>query len=235
MTQRAYQPTPPSPGTLDDDSAPASLDLVAALSHDLRGALTTVAGALQTLARHHDGPADPQLQQVIRSGLDGSDRMKRLLDDFLVAAGVLFGDVEVHPRAMDPGALLGPALRADPRLQGRVVVRSATDPRMVHLDPGHLVRLVRELVWCRIVAGSPKASVDVAVGSGRVVVVVVGDALPIAGDPARLRLGERIAGGLAAAMGGGVEPVEIGESRGYRVVLPAAEPPEPGPGDGPAD
>jgi K+-sensing histidine kinase KdpD len=201
---------------------------VAALSHDLRGALTTVAGALQTLARHHDRPADPQLQQVIRSGLDGSDRMKQLLDDFLVAAGVLFGDVEIHPRPMDPGALLGPALRADPRFGGRVVVRSATDPRMVRLDPGHLVRLIRELVWCRMTAGSPKVSVDVAVGSGRVVVVVVGDAVPIAGDPVRRRLGERIAGGLAAAMGGGVEHVEIGDSRGYRVVLPAGDPEGPG-------
>jgi K+-sensing histidine kinase KdpD len=218
------------PGSPGDGPAPASLDLVAALSHDLRGALTTVAGALQTLARHHDRPEDPQLQQVIRAGLDGSDRMKRMLDDFLVAAGVLFGDIEVHPRPMDPGALLGPALRADPRLQGRVVVRSATDSRMVHLDQGHLVRLVRELVWCRITAGSSKVGVDVAVGPGRVVVVVVGDAVPIAGDPVRLRLGERIAGGLAAAMGGGVEPVEIGESRGYRVVLPTGGPEGPAAG-----
>jgi signal transduction histidine kinase len=225
MTQRAYQSDPPSPGTPGDDPAAASLDLMAALSHDLRGALTTVAGALQTLARHHDRPEDPQLQQVIRAGLDGSERMKRLLDDFLVAAGVLFGDAEAHPRPVDPAALLGPALRADPRLGGRVVVRSATDPRMVHLDPGHLVRLVRELAWCRIVAGSSRVSVDVAVASGRVVVVVVGDAVPVAGDPVRVRLAERIAGGLAAGMGGSVETVELGESRGYRVVLPAGTPP----------
>jgi hypothetical protein len=74
--------------------------------------------------------------------------------------------------------------------------------------------------------------VDVAIGAGRVVVIVAGDGRP--GDGGRTRLGERIAADLAAAMDGTIDPVSIRDARGYRVMLPLceAEPPASNGADG---
>ena len=76
MTQGAYQHPSGGPddgGRTDEAVAAASeralLDLVHALSHDLRGPLTLVIGALQTLIRTDALPSDPSLRGLVDAAL----------------------------------------------------------------------------------------------------------------------------------------------------------------------
>jgi len=61
-------------------------ELTAAVDHDLRTALTTVLGALQTLARPELAPADPDLAALVSSALAQAQRMRRLLDELVAAS-----------------------------------------------------------------------------------------------------------------------------------------------------
>jgi len=61
-------------------------ELIAAVDHDLRTSLTTVLGALQTLARPELAPEDPDLAALVSSGLAQAQKMRRLLDELLAAS-----------------------------------------------------------------------------------------------------------------------------------------------------
>ncbi len=58
----------------------------AAVDHDLRTPLTTVLGALQTLARPEFAPADPDLAALLESALGQAKRLRLLLGDLLLAS-----------------------------------------------------------------------------------------------------------------------------------------------------
>jgi K+-sensing histidine kinase KdpD len=61
-------------------------EVVAAVDHDLRTPLTTILGALQTMARPELAPADPDLAALLVSALGQAQRMRRLLGDLLIGA-----------------------------------------------------------------------------------------------------------------------------------------------------
>lgn len=71
-------------------------ELIAALDHDLRTSLTTILGALQTLAREQPAPADPDLAQLLASALAQAQHMRHLLDE-LPGAASLDGEGPLAP------------------------------------------------------------------------------------------------------------------------------------------
>jgi len=70
-----------APSLLPEQEEPLRAELIAALDHDLRTSLTTILGALQTLARPDLAPADPELAQLLSSALAQAQRMRRQLDE----------------------------------------------------------------------------------------------------------------------------------------------------------
>jgi K+-sensing histidine kinase KdpD len=241
MTQGAYQPTSGRPAPVEPTAEPgtessgrALLNLVHALSHDLRGPLTLITGVLQTLLRSRDlQDLDPALGDFVEPAFDGADRMRRTLDDFLAAADTAFGDTIVRVRPVDPAEVLRRAVAQDPRLEGVTTVRG-TNPPDVFVDPTHLAGAVTALAAAVLARGSARVTVDVAVGTARLVVVVVGDRpehtaeLPreltleaVAADGGQMNLGEYLAAARVGAIGGRLALVPIpGSGAGYRILLP---------------
>lgn len=238
MTQGAYQPPPGSPEPdlpTEETEAPRRdpgvVDLLHALSHDLRGPLTLVSGVLQTMTRSGVAPADPELRSLVESAWDGTRRMREILDDFLAVVDVALGDGELHPRPVDPAAILRHAVAQDERLAPVVTVRSSGLPRIT-IDPLYLGRAVTYLVRAQLAAGSSRVTVDVAAGSTRLVVVVLGDRPAIspttaAGGERRaasadaLGLSGRLSAALAAAMGGRLTVLPVPGGMSVRLVFPS--------------
>ena len=90
------QPLPAGPADVlpprrADGDACLRSELVGAVDHDLRTALTTVLGALQTMARPELAPADPDLAALLSAGLAQAQRMRGLLDELRAAASPMDG------------------------------------------------------------------------------------------------------------------------------------------------
>jgi len=235
--------SPEAAGTVPDSSRPTSdqrvVELVHALSHDLRSPLTLVTGLLQTLARPELAPQDPELAQLLRSAVEGAARMRRMLDDFVAAAGAMAGDLDNHPRTVDPAAELRRFVAEDPRFAGVVQVRPTEPGPQALVDPQQLCRIVAGLALGAIGRGATRITADVAVGTGRLVIVVLGNdsGLPpdlarrlTGGEEASLRgLGveEQLSVALTRSVGGSIAAVPIpGGSTSLRAVLPIAAAPE---------
>jgi K+-sensing histidine kinase KdpD len=67
-------------------TAALQAEVVGAVDHDLRTPLTTVLGALQTLARPEFAPSDPDLAALLSSALSQAKRLRLLLGDLLLAS-----------------------------------------------------------------------------------------------------------------------------------------------------
>jgi K+-sensing histidine kinase KdpD len=218
----------------------AAAGLLRAVGHDLRSPLTLVTGVLQTLTRPDVVPDDPEVGRLIHSAIGGSRRMCRSLDDFAEAADLISGELELHARTIDPAGVLDQAIGADERLAARATVRATASVPTVVADPGRLSRIVTGLAHGELRRGATRLTVDVAVGAERLVVVLVGDGPPLSAEAVAawahdpwaaegLGLSERLAGGLARAMGGRLSPLPLGSAgTGYRLVLPRTPDTQPG-------
>ncbi len=63
------------------------VELVGAVSHDLRTPLTSIVGVLQTLARTDLAPTGPEATSLLNSALAQAERLRSLIDDLLVSPG----------------------------------------------------------------------------------------------------------------------------------------------------
>ncbi len=63
------------------------VDLVGAVSHDLRTPLTSIVGVLQTLARTDLAPTNPEAITLLNSALTQAERLRSLIEDLLVSPG----------------------------------------------------------------------------------------------------------------------------------------------------
>jgi DICT domain-containing protein/signal transduction histidine kinase len=74
-------------------------NLIAITGHELRTPLSTIQVCLESLASEPDMP--PELQQVMLStALADSDRMRKLIQDFLTLSNLESGRVEWHPESL---------------------------------------------------------------------------------------------------------------------------------------
>jgi two-component system sensor histidine kinase KdpD len=75
-------------------------EVVGAVDHDLRTPLTTILGALQTLARPEFAPADPDLAALLSSALGQAKRLRLLLGDLLLASSTTSRTEALTPDAL---------------------------------------------------------------------------------------------------------------------------------------
>lgn len=185
-------------------------EFVAHVSHELRAPLTTIVGALQTLERLD--PSDPQTEALQVSARDGAARLRRLVEDLLVATKISGQGVPTRPQPTDVVEVVEQAVLDVPAAKEVTVTAGEATPK-VDTDEEHLRRIVTNLVDNAVRHGGRRARVTIETTRTGVQVTVTdhGPGLPpmVAIDPfsrnhrsdTGLGLGLRIAGGLAASVG----------------------------------
>lgn len=90
-------------------------DFTATLSHELRTPLTSMKGYLQTLMHRKARTFDMDKIQSIVSVVNGqADQLQRLIQELLEAAKMRSQDLEIRPRPVNVGSLLGECLEEYP-------------------------------------------------------------------------------------------------------------------------
>jgi two-component system sensor histidine kinase KdpD len=187
-------------------------DLVAAVDHDLRTPLTTVVGALQTLARPEFAPADPDLAALLTSALGQAQRLRFLLGDLLLAASPEPHGEDLPPSALR--ALIVEAARSGTGESATVPIEIPADLPPVTVDPTAL-RRVLDGVLRRACRQGLAARAEVTAWGEDLVIAVSADGT----GPLVPELSAR----LAAAVGGRLEESRTADGNAVvQLVLPGA-------------
>lgn len=184
-------------------------ELITALDHDLRTSLTTVLGALQTVARPELAPDDPELAALVTAALVQAQKMGRLLDELPAAAApekatpLLPAEVaDVIRRAGETGARGAVTAEVPDRL-GEILLPA---PGLRRALAGILRRVESSGCAVRVSVGGRRAECHFT--------IITGDGAL----PAVPTLTER----LVAAMGGSIEQAEAAGLPVLRLVFPGA-------------
>jgi signal transduction histidine kinase len=120
--------------------------LLHAVSHDLKGPLAGILGAMQTIRRddelHLTGDEREALYQVIEHS---GRKMNRLIDDLLDLDRIDRGKVHPQRKPTDVGALAR-RIVADTAVLADHPVRVRADAVLVEIDPGKVERVIENLL-----------------------------------------------------------------------------------------
>ncbi len=210
--------------------------LLHAVSHDLKGPLAGILGAMQTIRRddvlHLTGDETEALYQVIEHS---GKKMNRLIDDLLDLDRIDRGKVLPQRKPTDVGALARRVVAESSQLTEHPV-RVRADAVMVDVDPGKVERVVENLLVNAARHTPPGTAVQVEISAqADGVVVVVEDDGPGVPDELKealfepFRQGEDSSGhgmgiGLSlvqrfAELHGGTASIEDAETGGARFVV----------------
>ena len=201
-----------------EEAAALQADLAGAVDHDLRTQLTTVMGALQTLARPEWAPADAELAALLESAVRQARRMGSLLGDLSLTSPSTSRREALPPDALR--ALLAEAARAGIGGAARVPIEIPAGFPPAAVDPPALRRALDGVLRraCRL---GLAARVEVAAwGDDAVIAVCAEGPGPLVPD---------LTTRLAAAMGARIEEsVGADGSTVVQLTLPGALRPGPG-------
>ncbi|MGH2629884.1 MAG: sensor histidine kinase [Actinomycetota bacterium] len=210
--------------------------LLHAVSHDLKGPLAGILGAMQTIRRddvlHLTGDEREALYQVIEHS---GKKMNRLIDDLLDLDRIDRGKVHPQRKPTDVGALARRVVAESSQLAEHPV-RVRADAVMVGVDAGKVERVVENLLVNAARHTPPGTAVQVEISAGADgVVLVVEDDGPGVPDELKealfepFRQGEESSGrgmgiGLSlvqrfAELHGGTASIEDAETGGARFVV----------------
>lgn len=234
-----------------EKSESARLELVAAISHDLR---TPIASARLRLEAIEDGLLDDETQRSYLTNVQADlSRLSRLIDDLFEVSRIESGALQLKPVPTNLAVLAAEAIEGvRPQADHKgVKINSQVDPdlSLINLDPASLERALRNLLEnaVRYTSDGGTVGLDVRPAGAHSVVLDVHDSgVGIAsadaerifepfyrGDAARGRdgggagLGLAIARGLVAAHGGTLDYRDgAGGGSTFRITLPAAGLPE---------
>jgi signal transduction histidine kinase len=176
------------------DAAALQAEVVSAVDHDLRTPLTTILGALQTLARPEFCPPDPDLAALLTSALGQAKRLRSLLGDLLLVSSPACRRETVLPG--DLRALIAEAARSGMGEGTAVPIEIPAGLPPVGIDPPAL-RRVLDGVLRRACRRGLAARVEVAAWDDDALIAVSADgAGPLVPD---------LSARLAAAMGATLE------------------------------
>lgn len=217
-----------------------SLQLVAAVAHEMQTPLAAVRGAARTLAR------DDRLDEVSRRKLlqvieDAAAQLALLAEELTLAGRLEAGRLPIGLEPCEVGPLLDAVVSAarSGRPGAEIETSLPREPPRVLADPAWLRRSLAELVENALKhgGGSP-VRIDVTVAEGRVRIAVGDEGPGIPADQAErifepyVRLGERVSGSglglaiardLVRAMGGELTVVSRpGRGSTFTIELPAA-------------
>jgi len=128
------------------EAARARDDILAVVSHDLRGPLHAISLATEALRDEVQGPAARYLGAIERA----SHRAERLIADLLEASAIENGALQLNRGAIDAGALLRQAV-ADYELQaketgGKITARVPEEPVVVQADRDRVLQVLSNLI-----------------------------------------------------------------------------------------
>jgi PAS domain S-box-containing protein len=165
-------------------------DFAYVASHDLSEPLRTVAGYLGLLERRHGEALDDQGRELVRSAIDGADRMRRLIDDLLLYSRVANEEparepVDLAAVAAEVVAALAPAIA-----EAGAAVEIASLPTL-EAERSQMAQLLQNLVGnavkFRHEGRAPRIGVAASRRPGAWIVTVSDDGIGVApGDRERI-------------------------------------------------
>ena len=196
------------------DSLSAQRQLVADASHELRTPLTSLTTNLDLL-EDGAGLADPQAPALVRAAREQAGELDQLITDLLDLAR--YRESALHRETVRLDLLTDEAVRRLRQRVPHVVINTALDPCLVHVDPAAVDHAVSNLVGNAVKWTPPGAAVEVTVTGGRVSVTDHGPGIADADLP---RIFERFyrapaargmpGAGLGLAIVGGVAQANDG-------------------------
>jgi DICT domain-containing protein/signal transduction histidine kinase len=156
-------------------------NLIAITGHELRTPLSTIQVCLESLATEPDMPLELR-QVMLNTALSDSERMRKLVQDFLTLSNLESGRVEWHPESLTLGECVDLALS---RLRTRfaiehlpeIATQVAQDLPLVRADGDWLVEVLAKLVdnACKFTPPEGKITIEAHRNSNKMVEVTVAD------------------------------------------------------------
>jgi signal transduction histidine kinase len=120
--------------------------LLHAVSHDLKGPLAGILGAMQTIRRDEELHLTDDEREALYQVIEHSGRkMNRLIDDLLDLDRIDRGKVHPQRKPTDIGALARRVVAEGAQLDEHPV-RVVAEPLMVEVDPGKVERVIENLL-----------------------------------------------------------------------------------------
>lgn len=120
--------------------------LLHAVSHDLKGPLAGILGAMQTIRRDDELHLTDDEREALHQVIEHSGRkMNRLIDDLLDLDRIDQGKVQPRRKPTDVGALARRVVADTEQLNGHPV-RVRADAVLVDIDPGKVERVIENLL-----------------------------------------------------------------------------------------
>jgi DICT domain-containing protein/signal transduction histidine kinase len=156
-------------------------NLIAITGHELRTPLSTIQVCLESLASEPDMPQD--LQQVMLStALADSERMRKLVQDFLTLSNLESGRVEWHPESLTLQECIDLALsrmrtRSTIEKQPKITTKIAKNLPLVKADGDWLVEVIAKLLdnACKFTPSAGEISISATRNKQQMVEVTVAD------------------------------------------------------------
>jgi DICT domain-containing protein/signal transduction histidine kinase len=125
-------------------------NLIAITGHELRTPLSTIQVCLESLASEPDMPQDLQ-QVMLNTALSDSERMRKLVQDFLTLSNLESGRVEWHPESITIEECVELAIsrfrtRSATEKQPQIVTQIAQNLPLVRADGDWLVEVLAKLI-----------------------------------------------------------------------------------------
>jgi len=227
-----------------EELARMKTDFVSVVSHELRTPLTSIIGALATLNRPELSPEKQAARELLASARNQTDRLRRLIEDLLMASRIENGALPQHPVAIELSEFIASVIDQIPDAGQRIGVEIHERVAKIEADADHLQRVLINLVEnaMKYASGSPVEISAGPTGGGKLTISVI-DHGPGINDlqraavfdrftqlePSATRshggtgLGLHIVKGLVDSMGGEIELAETpGGGATFHVVLPRA-------------
>ncbi len=226
-----------------EELARMKTDFVSVVSHELRTPLTSIIGSLDTIARPELSPENRAAQELLASARRQATRLRRLIEDLLMASQIENRSLPNHPQNLLLGTVLREIVSEIPHADRLAVVEVRPLGASLKADPDHLRRIVLNLVQ-NAIKYAPNSQIEVVAEriEHEVTVSVIdhGPGIPPEErqtvferftqlEPSQIRsqggtgLGLSIVKGLAESMGGSIQISETpGGGSTFTITLPAA-------------
>ncbi len=156
-------------------------NLIAITGHELRTPLSTIQVCLESLASEPDMPQELQ-QIMLETALSDSERMRKLVQDFLTLSNLESGRVEWHPESLELQECVDLSLsrlrtRSAAEKPPQIQTQIALNLPLVRADGDWLVEVLAKLIdnACKFTPPQGEISIKAARNSKQMVEVTVAD------------------------------------------------------------